>query len=34
VGTKEKVAYIFTKLLPWEALEYIHQRLVVIFTPK
>ena len=23
VGTKEKVAYIFTKPLPWEALEYL-----------
>jgi hypothetical protein len=23
VGIKEQVAYIFTKLLPWEALEYL-----------
>jgi hypothetical protein len=34
VGTKEQVAYIFTKLLPREALEYICQRLGVISTPK
>jgi hypothetical protein len=27
VGTKEKVAYIFTKPLPREAFEYLHQRL-------
>jgi hypothetical protein len=34
VGTKEQVADIFTKPLPWEAFEYIHQRLRVISTPK
>jgi hypothetical protein len=34
VGRKEQVAYIFTKLLPWEALEYLCQRLGVISTPK
>jgi hypothetical protein len=34
VGTKEQVAYIFTKPLPWEALEYLRQRLGVIYTPK
>jgi hypothetical protein len=34
VGTKEQVAYIFTKSLPWEALEYLRQRLGVISTPK
>jgi hypothetical protein len=34
VGTKEQVAYIFTKSLPWEALEYIRQRLEVFSTPK
>jgi hypothetical protein len=34
VGTKEQVAYILTKLLPWESLEYLRQRLGVIFTPK
>jgi hypothetical protein len=34
VGTKEQVAYIFTKPLPWEALEYLRQRLGVISTPK
>jgi hypothetical protein len=34
VGTKEQVAYIFTKPLPWEAFEYLHQRLGVISTPK
>jgi hypothetical protein len=34
VGRKEQVAYIFTKLLPWEALEYLRQRLGVISTPK
>jgi hypothetical protein len=27
VGTKEQVADIFTKPLPWEAFEYLHQRL-------
>jgi hypothetical protein len=34
VGKKEQVAYIFTKLLPWEALEYLHHRLGVISTPE
>jgi hypothetical protein len=34
VGTKEQVADIFTKLLPQEAFEYLHQRLGVISTPK
>jgi hypothetical protein len=34
VGTKEQVAYIFTKPLPWEYFEYICQRLGVISTPK
>jgi hypothetical protein len=34
VGTKEQVADIFTKLLPWETFEYLHQRLRVISTPK
>jgi hypothetical protein len=34
VGTKEQVADIFRKLLPWEAFEYLHQRLRVIYTPK
>jgi hypothetical protein len=34
VGTKEQVAYIFTKPLPWEAFEYLRQRLGVISTPK
>jgi hypothetical protein len=34
VGTKEQVAYIFTKLLPREAFEYLRQRLKVISTPK
>jgi hypothetical protein len=34
VGTKEQVAYIFTKPLPREALEYFHQRLGAISTPK
>jgi hypothetical protein len=34
VGTKEEVADIFTKPLPREAFEYIHQRLGVISTPK
>jgi hypothetical protein len=34
VGTKEQVAYIFTKLLPREAFEYFFQRLGVISTPK
>jgi hypothetical protein len=34
VGTKEQVIYIFTKPLPREAFEYLHQRLGVISTPK
>jgi hypothetical protein len=34
VGTKEQVEYIFTKPLPWEALEYLCQRLGLISTPK
>jgi hypothetical protein len=34
VGTKEQVARIFTKPLPREAFEYIHQRVSVISTPK
>ena len=34
VGTKEQVVDIFTKPLPWEAFEYLHQRLEVISTPK
>jgi ATP sulfurylase len=34
VGTKEQVAYIFTKLFPREAFEYFHQRLIVISNPK
>ena len=34
VGTKEQVADIFTKPLPWEVFEYLHQRLGVISTPK
>jgi hypothetical protein len=34
VGTKEKVADIFTKPLPWESFEYLRQRLGVISTPK
>jgi hypothetical protein len=34
VGTKEQVADIFTKPLPWEAFEYLFQRLGVISTPK
>jgi hypothetical protein len=34
VGTKEQVADIFTKPLPREAFEYLHQRLIVISTPK
>ena len=34
VGTKEQVADIFTKPLPQEAFEYIHQRLGVIYNPK
>jgi hypothetical protein len=34
VGTKEQMENIFTKLLPQEAFEYLHQRLRVISTPK
>jgi hypothetical protein len=34
VGTKEQVEDIFTKPLPWESFEYLHQRLGVISTPK
>jgi hypothetical protein len=34
VGRKEKVADIFTKPLPWEAFEYLRQRLRGISTPK
>jgi hypothetical protein len=34
VGTKEKLANIFTKPLPQEAFEHLHQRLGVISTPK
>jgi hypothetical protein len=34
VGTKEQVAYIFTKSLPREAFEYLCQRLGFIYTPK
>jgi hypothetical protein len=34
VGTKEQVAYIFTKPISWEAFEYLCQRLGVISTPK
>ena len=34
VGTKEQVIDIFTKPLPWEAFEYLCQRLRVIYTPK
>jgi hypothetical protein len=34
VGTKEQVAYIFTKSLPRESLEYLRQKLGVISTPK
>jgi hypothetical protein len=34
VGTKEQVENIFTKPLPWEAFEYLRQRLRVIYTPK
>jgi hypothetical protein len=34
VGIKEQVAYIFTKMLPREAFEYLRQRLGVICTPK
>jgi hypothetical protein len=34
VGTKEQVVDIFTKPLPWEAFEYLLQRLGGISTPK
>jgi hypothetical protein len=34
VGTKEQVEDIFTKPLPREAFEYLHQRHRVIYTPK
>jgi hypothetical protein len=34
VGTKEQVVDIFTNTLPWEAFEYLRQRLRVISTPK
>jgi hypothetical protein len=34
VGTNEQVADIFTKPLPWEYFEYLHQRIGVISTPK
>jgi hypothetical protein len=34
VGTKEQVAYIFTKPLPRESFEYLCQRLRFISTPK
>jgi hypothetical protein len=34
VGTKEQVVNIFTKPLPQEASEYLHQTLGVISTPK
>jgi hypothetical protein len=34
VDTKEQVVDIFTKPLPREAFEYLHQRLGVISTPK
>jgi hypothetical protein len=34
MGTKEQVTDIFTKLLPWEVFEYLHQRLREISTPK
>jgi hypothetical protein len=34
VGTKEQVEEIFTKTLPREAFEHLHQRIRVISTPK
>jgi hypothetical protein len=34
VGTKEQVADIFTEPLPWEAFEYLRQRIGVISIPK
>jgi hypothetical protein len=34
VGTKEQVADIFAKPLPWESFEYLFQILGVISTPK
>jgi hypothetical protein len=34
VGTKEQVPDIFTQPLPWEAFEYLCQRLGVIYTPE
>jgi hypothetical protein len=34
VGTKEQVAYIFTKPLPREAFEYLLHRIRLISTPK
>jgi hypothetical protein len=34
VCTKEQVVDIFTKTLPRESFEYIHQRVGVIYTPK
>jgi hypothetical protein len=34
VGTKEQVADIFRKPLPWEVFEYLRQRLRLISTPK
>jgi hypothetical protein len=34
VGTKQQVTDIFTKPLPWESFEYLHQRLGFISTPK
>jgi hypothetical protein len=34
VGTKEQIADIFTKLLPREAFEYLHQKLRVVSSPQ